>query len=523
MLTSELELDKLVQKVTDLATQISKAQFGALFYKKINEQGEEHTLYTLSGADKKDFAGMHTLRNTPLLAPTFNGEGIIRSDDITQDPRYGHNRPHHGMPKGHLPLKSYLALPVVSKSGAVLGGLFFGHNQPGIFTQYEEDLLAGIAAQAAVAIDNARLFQANLEAEQQTKLVLESIPQMAWTAKPDGNLNYYNRRYYEYSGLTVEQAIGEGWKSIMHPDDLEQTKKIWQQALLTGETFEIENRFKRAQDNSYRWHITRGTVVKDCQGKVQLWVGTSTDVDDVKKTQQSLIKKNEELIRINQDLDNFVYTASHDLKTPVIHVQQLIQELHKQAQFHTPDAVVLQSMLHNSLKQLQNTIQDLSEIVKVQKNQDAAIEPIALAQILEEVKVNLSGPISETKATILTQLEQVPVVPFSRVNLKSILFNLISNSIKYRAADRVPQITITSSQLEGYNKLSITDNGLGMDLAKRGHKLFQMFSRLHDHVPGSGIGLYIVNRIVKNNGGYVEVESKLNVGTTFNLYLKQYK
>ncbi|PSR55826.1 hypothetical protein AHMF7605_21150 [Adhaeribacter arboris] len=520
MLTSELELDKLVQKVTDLATQISKAQFGALFYKKVNEQGEEHTLYTLSGADKEDFTGMHALRNTPLLAPTFNGEGIIRSDDITKDPRYGQNKPHHGMPKGHLPLKSYMALPVISRSGTVLGGLFFGHIQSGVFTQYEEELLKGIAAQAAVAIDNARLFESNLEAEQRTKLVLESIPLLAWTALPNGYINYFNKRWYEYSGLPVEPTKGEEWQSIMHPDDLENTGKIWQQAMDTGETFEIEIRLKRAADNSYRWHLTRATVVKDTEGKILFWVGTCTDVDDVKKAQQSLIKKNEELSRINQDLDNFVYTASHDLKTPVIHIQQLIQVLHEQAQFQTADAEILQELLDKSLKQLQHTIQDLSEIVKVQKNQEAAVEKLELAQIIEEVKVSLQVAISETDAKIITRLEQLPILPFSRVNLKSILYNLISNGLKYRSAKRTPEITVTSSLQPGYYKVSVSDNGLGMDLAQRGHKLFQMFSRFHDHVPGSGIGLYIVNRIIKNNGGYIEVESKLDEGTTFNLFFK---
>ncbi|QNF34838.1 PAS domain-containing protein [Adhaeribacter swui] len=521
MLTSELELDKLVQKVTDIATQISKAQFGALFYKKVNEQGEEHTLYTLSGADKKDFTGMHTLRDTPLLAPTFNGEGIIRSDDITQDPRYGQNKPHNGMPKGHLPLKSYLAVPVISKNGTVLGGLFFGHRLPGIFTQYEEDLVQGIAAQAAIAMDNARLFQSNLEAEQRTKLVLESIPLLAWTALPNGLINYFNKRWYEYSGLPQEPISGQEWQSIVHPDDLISTGTIWQQSMATGETFELDMRLRRASDNSYRWHLTRATVVKDPAGKILMWVGTCTDVDEVKQAQQSLLKKNEELVRINQDLDNFVYTASHDLKTPVIHIQQLIEVLHEGAQFQTEDAELLQELLNKSLKQLQHTIQDLSEIVKVQKDQETTIENLEIAPLIEEVKISLQVALFETGGSIITHLDQAPVLAFNRVNLKSILYNLISNGLKYRSPKRTPEITVTSSLVPGFLKISVSDNGLGIDLAQRGHKLFQMFSRFHDHVPGSGIGLYIVNRIIKNNGGYIEVDSQLDVGTTFNLYFKR--
>ena len=99
-------------------------------------------------------------RNTAVFAPTFDGDGIVRSDDITKDPRYGHNPPHRGMPKGHLTVRSYLAAPVLSRNGEVLGGLFFGHPKPGVFTERAERILAGIAAQAAIAIDNARLYQA---------------------------------------------------------------------------------------------------------------------------------------------------------------------------------------------------------------------------------------------------------------------------------------------------------------------------------------------------------------------------
>ena len=521
MLASELELEKVVQKVTDIATKISKAQFGALFYKKLNEQGEEHTLYTLSGADKKDFVGMHTLRNTPLLAPTFNGEGVIRSDDITKDARYGHNKPHNGMPQGHLPLRSYLALPVISKCGHVLGGLFFGHKEPGVFTQNEEDLLLGIAAQAAVAIDNAQLFESNMQAEQKNKLVLESIPQLAWTSLPDGSLNYYNKRWYEYTGLSVDQAKGAGWTSMLHPDDYDHTVSNWHKAIETGETFELENRFKRAADNSYRWHLSRGTAVKDREGKVSLWVGTSTDIHDFKQAQHNLIQKNQELIKINEDLDNFVYTVSHDLKTPVINIKQLIQELHEQAEFHDPDALVLQEMLNKSLLHMQRTIQDLSEIVKAQKIQGETDEEVDLAQIIDEVKISMNLDAADKGASIKVNLEQLPVLPFNRANLKSILYNLISNSLKYRSDKRTPEITITSSIEAEYYKLSVADNGIGMDLEKRGHKLFQMFSRLHDHVPGSGVGLYIVNRIIKNNGGYIQVNSKVEAGTTFHLYFKR--
>lgn len=159
-IAAELDLERLVQTVTDAGVELTGAQFGAFFHNVENEAGESYMLYTLAGVDKSAFAGFPMPRNTAVFAPTFEGAGVVRSDDITRDPRYGRNAPNKGMPEGHLPVKSYLAVPVVSRSDKVIGGLFFGHPEPGRFSERHERLMAGIAGQAAVAIDNARLYQA---------------------------------------------------------------------------------------------------------------------------------------------------------------------------------------------------------------------------------------------------------------------------------------------------------------------------------------------------------------------------
>lgn len=159
-LAGNLDLEKIVQTATDAATELSGAQFGAFFYNVVDDSGESYTLYTISGVPREEFSKFPMPRNTAVFAPTFSGAGIVRSDDIRADPRYGKNDPHFGMPKGHLPVVSYLAVPVISRTGHVLGGLFFGHKDKAVFTERAERLVAGIAAQAATAIDNARLFQA---------------------------------------------------------------------------------------------------------------------------------------------------------------------------------------------------------------------------------------------------------------------------------------------------------------------------------------------------------------------------
>jgi PAS domain S-box-containing protein len=158
-LAAELDLGKLLQAVTDETTRLTGAAFGAFFYNAVDEKGESYQLYTLSGVARAAFAGFPMPRNTAIFAPTFRGEGVVRLADVTADPRYGHNAPHRGMPAGHLPVCSYLAVPVKSRSGEVLGGLFFGHPKAGVFTDRHERLVVGVAAQAAVAVDNARLYE----------------------------------------------------------------------------------------------------------------------------------------------------------------------------------------------------------------------------------------------------------------------------------------------------------------------------------------------------------------------------
>ena len=169
-IAGELDLERVVQLVTDAGVELTGAQFGAFFYNVVNDKGESYTLYTLSGVPRSAFENFPMPRNTKVFGPTFNGEGVVRSDDITKDPRYGKNAPYYGKPKGHLPVVSYLAVPVIGRSGEVIGGLFFGHEQPGQFKARHERLMEGIAAQAAVAIDNARLFRAaQYEIDQRVK------------------------------------------------------------------------------------------------------------------------------------------------------------------------------------------------------------------------------------------------------------------------------------------------------------------------------------------------------------------
>jgi PAS domain S-box-containing protein len=166
LLSAELDLKKLAQALVDAATDLVRAQFGAFFYYALDEGGGSYMLYALSGVDRRHFERFPLPRPTAVFGPTLRGDAMIRLADVTQDPRYGQNDPHRGIPRGHPPVRSYLAIPVIGRSGEKLGGLFFGHAERDVFTESDERIVAGLAAQGAIAIENARLFDAAQKARE---------------------------------------------------------------------------------------------------------------------------------------------------------------------------------------------------------------------------------------------------------------------------------------------------------------------------------------------------------------------
>ncbi|MBD1397408.1 CHASE domain-containing protein [Pontibacter sp. JH31] len=265
----------------------------------------------------------------------------------------------------------------------------------------------------------------------------------------------------------------------------------------------------------------------DSKGKAEAVLIFAVEVTELVQARTKLVSandelsyKNTELQRINNDLDNFVYTASHDLKSPIANMEGLTSLLYDilEGKLEEDDKQVL-DMVSDSINKLKQTIADLAEITKVQKELHAKVEPLAFEQVLQDVIADIDGLVTESEANIEADF-QVRELLYARKNLRSIVYNLVSNAIKYRSPERLPSVRL-STHLDGeYVVLQVQDNGLGIKKQHQ-HKLFSMFKRLHNHVEGTGIGLYIVKRIIENNGGRIEVESELGQGTTFKVYFKQ--
>jgi signal transduction histidine kinase len=259
------------------------------------------------------------------------------------------------------------------------------------------------------------------------------------------------------------------------------------------------------------------------------------DISEEKRAQTALLHMNQvlscknkdleqvnaQLDRTNKDLDNFVYTASHDLKAPILNVEGLLKALERQLSRQTrQDETVEQiyKLLYSSVSRFKNTILDLTEVARISKESPEDLATIALGEVLGEVLEDLEPQIQQARAQVEVRLNGQEI-PFSRKNLKSILYNLVSNAVKYRSPERELLVQITCLTQGDYHVLQVEDNGLGMDMRQE-EKIFALFKRLHTHVEGTGIGLYIVKKIVENAGGKIEVKSQVGVGSTFRVYFK---
>lgn len=237
---------------------------------------------------------------------------------------------------------------------------------------------------------------------------------------------------------------------------------------------------------------------------------------------QQLEELNHELQLKNDSLDSLVYRVSHDLKAPIINIQSLLKIM-KGRVCGNANPIVDQSlgMAEKATFKLQNTIVDLLEVARIEKRLQAEREWVSIFEVITDVMEDNQQQIKNTQTTFDIELSAADELYFSRNNLSSILANLITNAVKYSSPDRDSIVKIHSQKQENKVILVIEDNGIGMDLMKHEGNLFQMFKRFHDHVEGTGVGMYIVKKLMEDNGGSINLESQVNVGTKLTLHFSQ--
>ncbi len=379
-----------------------------------------------------------------------------------------------------------------------------------------EELTARLTAVVKMARTSREAEQMLRESEERFRIMAESIPHIVWTALPEGTADFHNQRLTEYTGMPVDDANGYGWQDLVHPDDLPAALTTWEQCLVTGQPYYVKYRFRR-RDGQYRWFLSQALLMKDDQGQTMKWFGTGTDIHEEEEAKLKLQSANHELTRINQVLDTFVYMAAHDLKSPVNNLGVLMQMAADQ-----PDPAKrqeVQRMIDISVRRLDQTINGLLEVISVEGSPSPARQ-VYFAALLHDILTELSLQ-GQAAGGIRADFSAAEGIVYVQSYLHSILKNLVTNAVKYASPRRELQVTIhTKPAAGGGVVLTVADNGIGIDLKANGDRIFKPFKRFTQQAQGTGVGLYIIKTIVEKNGGNIQVQSAVNVGTTFTVLLK---
>ncbi|NML67232.1 PAS domain-containing protein [Hymenobacter sp. RP-2-7] len=368
------------------------------------------------------------------------------------------------------------------------------------------------------------LSEARRRGEAELRFLADSIPELIWTASAEGLTDYYNQYTTDYSGLTKEELGPTGWVGLLYPNEQMAAARRWVQSVATGEPFEGEYRLRR-HDGQYRWHTIRARRLaggSDSSPEELRWFGACSDVEDQYQLRQVLQTQYDELSRAHHDLDTFVYAASHDLRQPALNLRGLFDELRQTASFADPEQELMLSMIDRALNELDATLTDLAATVRTQRPQQQPTEAVDLELLLEEILLGLRTQVLQRQAQVTVEVAAAPALVYSRANLRSVLHNLLTNALKFTSPARPPQIAVRSWLTPaGQPALSVSDNGLGMQLNDPFNPVFRLFARQHTQLEGTGVGLYLVQRIVTSQGGRVEVASVIGQGTTFTIYWTQ--
>ena len=364
--------------------------------------------------------------------------------------------------------------------------------------------------------DQREVAEALRRGEAELRFLADSIPELIWTANALGLINYYNQYTTDYSGLSKDELGPTGWVSLLYPDEQNAAARAWVACVARNAPFEGEYRMRR-HDGVYRWHIVRARQLTDASGP--RWFGACTDIDDQYRLRQVLQTQYDDLARAHHDLDTFVYAASHDLRQPALNLRGLFDELRHSATFHDPDQAPMLGMVDDALHQLDETLRDLAATVRVQRPQQEPAEVLDLALTLEEVLLGLRPQILHRHARMELEVSEAPGLLYGRANLRSVVHNLVSNALKFAHPERTPHVVLRSYLTPDRQPvLEVRDNGLGMALDNPESPVFHLFMRQHTHIEGTGVGLYLVQRIVRSQGGHLKVESTPGEGTTFRIY-----
>lgn len=410
----------------------------------------------------------------------------------------------------------------------------------------EDGQLAGVLVFAFEVTEQVRARQASDASAEQLRLLTDALPVLISYLDREQRYCFVNQAYEGWFNQPAPALLGQAVADVVGPAAY-QTVKTYIERALAGERVDFEARMPyRAGFVKY----IRTSFVPDVQqGQVVGFYSLVSDITEqvlsrqqVQGLNEQLAVSNEELYaaneelgaandalgttnlhltRTNVDLDTFVYTASHDLKAPITNLDGLLRALREELDpaHRLGQVAYIMDLMQGSIDRFQRTITQLSAIGQLQQEHGQPAPPIFLAKVIDDVCLDLASLIAAVSAQVVVEVRGFPSFPFSEKNLRSVVYNLLSNALKYHHPDRVPEVHLLCRIEVPYWVLEVRDNGLGLDLTPE-RPLFGLFQRYHTHVEGSGVGLYMVKKMLENAGGTITVLSQLGVGSTFTAYFR---
>ncbi|HEY3823855.1 MAG TPA: PAS domain S-box protein [Bryobacteraceae bacterium] len=377
------------------------------------------------------------------------------------------------------------------------------------------DSKGGIVGASKIARDiseSKRTRAALVASEARFRQLADSMPQIVWTARPDGYIDYYNERWYEYTGFSRDAFGDASWEAGLHPEDVQRTHETYYAAINSGQPYNIEYRLRERNQKPWRWFVGRAVPVRDEAGRIVKWFGTCTDIDEQKRAQ-------DELRRANEDLEQFAFSAGHDLQEPLRTVKiysELLMSRHADAVGDEAGKFI--AFVRSGATRMEMLVRDLLAYTQVMKKDNPGDETADANDALSGALANLTGAIAESGAQI--SADPLPTLHMNGMHLQQLFQNLIGNAVKYRSPQRQTVVHVAVERRNGYWIFTVSDNGIGIDPEYK-ENIFGLFKRLHSasEYSGTGIGLAICQRIVDRYLGRIWVESKPGHGSDFRFRL----
>jgi PAS domain S-box-containing protein len=456
-------------------------------------------------AERTDGSGIYS------IVSEANRTMRLTQAELEAHPRWRGFGEHAGR---HPPMRGWLAVPLVARDGKNLGLIQLSDKYEGEFTEEDEAILTQLAQMASVALENMRLYVMVRENEDRLRTLAEAMPQMVWTATPEGLLDYINARLTEYTGQPAEALLGDGWIAQLHPDTRQTVAETWKRSLESGAPYEVELALK-GRDGRHRWFLVRALPMRDARGHILRWFGTSTDIEELKRAQGEVLRRadfEEKLIGI----------VSHDLRNPLNAITLAAGTMLRRVDLDERAKRGV-ARISDAAERANRMIRDLLDFTQARLGGSLPIQRRPLdvhafvGQLLDEVRLAFPERLIEAAHEGEGQGE------WDADRLAQVVTNLVSNAMAYSPADT--PVRVETRGLDGDVLLSVRNAGAPIPPEVRA-RLFEPMQRGTQKGGASsrsiGLGLFIVNHIVRAHGGTIEVRSTAEEGTTFTARLPRH-